>query len=93
MFYNAILGIIIGFILFTIYVYFYVDGIIFRPNSEGETVFTPANLFDLAICPLRNIYFWKPEMWTANFFIYVVSSTIAVYVYKNENIFKIISEQ
>jgi hypothetical protein len=81
MLYSILLGITIGFILFTIYVAFFVKGIIFRSNSQGKMIFTPKNLFNLAIYPVKSIDFWKPQMWTINFFLYsLISVSITLYL-------------
>lgn len=82
MLHNLFMGITLGLILFTIYVAIYVDGIIFRPNEEGELAFTPYNLFNLIMYPVHSVDFWRPKMWTLNSFFYVFMSTIIVYLTK-----------
>lgn len=78
MLYNLLLGIILGFIFFTMYVANFVKGVIFRMNDQGNLVFTPHNLLNLSIYPIYNIDFWSPKMWTLNFFLYIVISTFIV---------------
>lgn len=75
MLYDIFLGLSISFVIFTLYVYFNINNIIFRPDSEGKYVFTPSNLFRLLFHPLIDIDFWKPEMWSANYFIYIIFIT------------------
>lgn len=78
MLHNLVLGIILGLICFSIYVVTFVKGIIFRPNDEGELVFTPQNLLILAIHPIYSTNFWIPEMWTVNSFLYMILFTFIV---------------
>lgn len=83
------LGSTIGITSFTIYVSLFVKGIIFRPNDEGNTVFTPGNLFDLAIYPLESTDFWMPKMWTINFVIHLFSSIFLVYLVQHMQLWRI----
>jgi hypothetical protein len=80
-------SLILGSILFTIYVGIFVKGILFRLNDDGNLVFAPKNLFNLMVYPLKSTTFWRPEMWKLNFFIYVFISAFVVYLarYKLES--------
>lgn len=83
MLYDIFLGLSISFSLFTMYVYFNIDNIIFRPDSEGKYIFTPSNLFRLMFHPLRDRNFWKTDLWSANYFIYLIFIWTYLYIIKS----------
>jgi hypothetical protein len=51
-----------------------------RSNSEGERVFCPMSLVELIISPLYadRLYFWEPNFWPINFFVYLISYTLVI---------------
>lgn len=75
---NIILGTSLGLILYTINITLYVKGIIFRPNDQGDIVFTPSNLFNLILHPLYSTDFWRPKLWTMNSILHIILSTFIV---------------
>ena len=75
---NLIIFIFLITILFTIYVEYSVGGILFRPNSLGES---SPNLYSLAsylINPLYNKFLWNISLLDVNY-IFVLSINLVVY--------------
>jgi hypothetical protein len=69
----------LSYILLTIFVYilwlFYLElsprigGIVFRPNSDGNLVFSTNSIINITFYPFKNYSLWYPTFWDLNIFI------------------------
>ena len=72
--YNLILAFIISFVIFAIYVEVNpkMTNIWYRVNSEGIKTIQLDNLLQLISGPFRYIFYWFPNYWDINYFIYLI---------------------
>ena len=77
------------FIIFSLYVQLSttMGNIWLRPDSDGNLIFCPLGLVDLILAPisLDKLYFWEPQFWPINFFVYLLGYML-VYTLINKNI-------
>ena len=78
--YNLILAFIISFVIFAIYVEVNpkMINIWYRVNSEGIKTIQLDNLLELISGPLRYIFYWFPNYWDINYFIYLIITFIII---------------
>jgi len=77
---NLIYAFIVSFIIFGIYVEVNpkMTNIWFRVNSEGIKTVQLDNLLMLMTGPLRYIFYWFPNYWDINYFIYLIIAFVII---------------
>ena len=55
-------------------------GIIFRKDSDGNTVFTPHNIVNFIKSPFVHSYFWTPEFFTNNWILMTSTGIMVGYL-------------
>ena len=86
-FYNLLIAIIISTIIFAIYVELSpkMTNIWYRINSEGHKTIQIKNLFELMMGPVKYEFYWYPQYYDINYFIYLIGVFIILELYTNSN--------
>jgi hypothetical protein len=73
--YNLLLASIISTIIFALYVELNprMTNIWYRLNSEGNKTIQLKNLFELMMGPFKYDFYWYPQYFDINYFIYLIS--------------------
>ena len=71
-----ILYLILITILFTIYIEYSVENVIWREGVKGAKEFRPVNIIHYLVNPLHNHFLWKYQLLDINYIVFVVISTI-----------------
>jgi hypothetical protein len=81
---NIIYSFIIAFILFGVYVEInpQMTNIWWRINSSGSKEFVINNLFVLIFAPFEYMFYWNPNAWDINFFIWWIIIFIVLVIYE-----------
>jgi hypothetical protein len=79
---------VIGTGLYALYMQFSpgLGGILIRPDSDGNKVFTPGNLFNIMVEPLKNARLWDLENLDMNYIVVLLISLGcgALYAYSQD---------
>jgi hypothetical protein len=86
-FYNLLIASIISIIIFAIYVELSpkMTNIWYRINANGDKTIQIKNLFELMMGPLKYDFYWYPQYYDINFFIYLITIFIMLELYSNSN--------
>jgi len=79
---------IISVIIFGIYVEVNpkMTNIWYRVNSEGIKTIQLDNLLELITGPLRYIFYWYPNYWDINYFIYLIITFVIIEQINKKNL-------
>jgi len=80
---NILYSFVVSFILFGCYVELnpQITNIWWRINSTGNKQLMIINLFVLMLAPLQYLFYWNPNAWDINFFIWwIIIYIIFLYI-------------